>query len=201
MKLIFFLVAVLSASTAAGQNVIINGDFEDLPYDANGVVSGWTVTGAVGAVGDEGSTSPGHAAAFSLGSNSEGNMLAQSFTTIAGQMYTLNFDAGVYGVRSLGPLQLEVQVTGGGTLLTETVTPPYNGDFNPAPFDHYTFSFTADGTSATLKFTDAGLGNNSADVVLDTVSVVVVPEPMTSALFILGVTPVLCCILRKRSVR
>ena len=197
-KLTFFLLAVLCTSIAAAQNVIINGDFDDPPYDTIGAVSGWTVTGSVGAVGDEGFTTPDHAAAFSLGGNSDGNMLSQSFATIPGQAYTLDFDAGVYGIRSLGPLQLQIQVTGTGTLLTETVIPPYNGNFNPAPFDHFMFSFIADSASATLKFNDIGLGNNAADIILDTVSVAAIPEPTSLVLVMVGAVPLLGYIRRRR---
>jgi len=198
LKFLGIFIFAVAASISSAQNVIINGDFEAPPYDTIGAVSGWAVTGAVGSVGDEGFTSPGHAAAFSLGGNSQGNMLSQSFATTIGQVYTLDFDAGVYGVRSLGPLQLQVQVTGSDTLLAETVTPPYNANFDPAPFDHFNFTFTADSLTTTLKFTDVGLGNNAADVILDTVSVVGVPEPMTAAFLALGAAP-LVYILRKRS--
>lgn len=197
-RLTFFLVALLFGSTAPGQNVIINGDFEAPPYDIIGAVSGWTVTGAVGSVGDQGSTSPDHAAAFSLGGNSQGNMISQNFATTIGQAYALDFDAGVFGVRSLEALQLQVQVIGSETLLNETVTPPYDGNFEPGPFDHFDFTFTADSATTTLKFTDVGLGNNAADVMLDTVSVVVVPEPMTAILLAFGVAP-LVWVLRQRS--
>ena len=200
-KLTFFLIAVLCTSIAAGQNVIINGDFETGPFDTNGTVSGWTVTGDVGNVSSVGSTSGSHAAAFSLGGDSEGNMLSQTFETVSGATYTLDFDAGVFGVRDEGPLSLQVQVFGAGmsTLLTETVVPPYNGDFSPASFNHYTYSFVADGIAATLTFTDFGTGNANADVALDTVAVI--PEPMSSVLITFGALPLLGCILRRRSVR
>lgn len=200
-KLIFFLGPVFCISIAAGQNVIINGDFEEPPYDTIGVVSGWTVTGAVGSVDNQGSTSPDHAAAFSLGGDSQGNMLSQTFATVSGATYTLDFDAGVYGVRDAGPLSLQVQVFGAemSTLLTATVVPPDNGDFIPASFDHYTYSFVADGIMTTLIFTDFGMENANADVMLDTVAVI--PEPMSSVLLTFGAAPLLCYVLRKRSVR
>lgn len=193
------IATTFSFSVASAQNVIINGDFETGPYDTIGVVSDWVVAGNVGEVGDEGFTSPSHAAAFSLGGNSEGNMLSQSFATTMGQVYTLDFDAGVYGVRSLGPLQLQVQVIGSETLLDQTVTPPYNGNFNPAPFDHFDFMFTADSALTTLKFIDIGLGNNAADVILDTVVVeaTAIPEPSSVALTAVGIGA-LVPLLRKR---
>lgn len=185
---------------AGAQNIVVNGDFETPPDNA---LTGWTVTGDVAKTGDEGFTTPSNAAAFSVGANSQGDMLSQILGTTAGQSYTLDFDAGVFGVRSLGPLSLQVQVFGAGmdTLLDETVVPPYNGNFDFPSFGHYTFSFTADSASSTLKFTDMGLGNNSADIVLDTVSVVAsVPEPVSSMLLLVG-GGVLALVRGRRSAR
>jgi len=200
-RLIVFVVVVLCASLAAGQNVIINGDFETGPFETNGTVSGWTVTNNVGDVSGEGFTSSSHAAAFSLGGDSQGNMLSQTFATVSGITYTLDFDAGVFGVRTGDPLSLQIQVFGSGmsTLLEETVIPPYNGNFNPASFNHYTYSFVADGIFATLTFTDFGTGNLNADVMLDTIAVI--PEPVSSVLLMLGAAPLICLMLRKKTVR
>ena len=187
----FFLVAGAFASIGAvcAQNVIINGDFETGPFETNGVVTDWIVSGNVGDVSGQGATSPTHAAAFSLGHDSQGDSISQTFATQSGQDYTVEFDAGVYGVRDAAPLQLRMQVFGAGmgTLQDQTVTPPDVGSFNPAVFAHYSFNFTADATSTTLQFTDVGSGNASADVMLDTVSVAAVPEPSVWMLMLLGV--------------
>jgi hypothetical protein len=174
--------------SACAQNVIINGDFETGPFETNGVVTDWVVSGNVGDVSGQGDTSPTHAAAFSLGHDSQGDSISQTFATQSGQEYDVDFDAGVYGVRSGDPLQLRMQVfdAGMGTLQDQTVTPPDVGSFNPAFFAHYTFTFTADSTSTTLTFTDVGTGNASADVMLDTVSVATAPEPSAWILMFLG---------------
>jgi hypothetical protein len=200
LKLITLFASIIFVSVAGAQNVLLNGNFEIGPYDTIGVVTDWVVVGNVGEVGNEGFTSPSHAAAFSLGGSSQGDMLSQSFATSIGQVYTLDFDAGVFGARTQSPLQLQVQVFGAGTLLNQTVTPPENGTFNPAPFAHYTYMFTADSGSTTLKFTDVGLGNQNADVILDTVSVVPAPEPATWALMTSGAVSLLYVLRRRRSV-
>src|SRR3954469_24971007 len=187
------LLCVWSVCVAFGQTVIINGDFETPPYETNGAITGWDVTGHVGEVSGEGFTSASHAAAFSIGGDSDGNTLAQTFSTLAGQSYTIDFDAGVVGMRTGGPLSLQIQVFGLGnaTLVDDTIIPPYNGTFGAPTFAHYVYTFMADGPATTLKFTDIGLGNGSADIVLDTVSVVPispaeVPEPATVILLGVG---------------
>lgn len=149
-----------------------NPNFEVGPFNTNHVVTGWTVVGNVGD-NSEGSTSSSHSAAFSAGANSQGDMLSQSFTTTNGQTYAIDFDAGIFGVRSGSPLQLRVEVLGAGTLVNQVITPPEAGTYNPAQvqFQHYHFIFTANGASTTLRFTSIGLGNGGADQVVDTVSI------------------------------
>src|SRR5205085_11630060 len=120
---------------------LTNADFETGPFWTRGAVTGWTL-GGTGHVSDNGQafTSPTHGAAFSEGGDSQGDTLSQSFLTTAGKVYTVDFDAGVYGTRTGNPLQLEVQVLGtAGTLLDQTVTPPDAGtvDTSSVVFQHY----------------------------------------------------------------
>jgi hypothetical protein len=121
----------------------------------------------------EGATSPTHSAALTAGSNSQGDTLSQSFATITGRNYSLDFDAGIFGQRSGSPLQVNVQVIGNATLLNQTITPPDAGTFTPTnvTFQHYHFTFTADSSNTTLSFSSVGLGNAAADQVIDTVTV------------------------------
>jgi hypothetical protein len=195
----FFLAAAFLVSSpwcGRAQNLLVNGDFETPPFFSLGVVSGWTVGGNVASVDNQGSTSASHAASLSAGNNSQGDTLSQTFATMIGTVYTLEFDAGVYGIRSADPLQLQIQIFGAATLLNQTVTPPENGSFNPAPFQHYTFNFVADSASTTLQFSNIGLGNANADVMVDTVSVV--PEASTLAALVLGGALLFGAMRRKR---
>jgi hypothetical protein len=99
--------------------------------------------------------------------------------TVPGRVYSLDFDAGIFGMKT-GTLQLRAQVNGNSSLLNQTVTPPYAGTYNPASvrFQHYHYAFTADSDMTALQFTDVGLGNANADIVLDTVSVTSTPTSL-----------------------
>jgi hypothetical protein len=160
-----------------------NGNFETPPFMTVGTVTDWIV-GGPGDIADidEGATSCINSAAFSAGDDSEGNTLSQSFNTVVNQTYKLDFDAAVYGIPDPGAtLQLRAQVTGGSSLVDQTETPLVSGSFvkSAVPWTHYQYTFTADSTVTTLQFSDIGMGNQFADVVVDTVSVV--PTPPTFA--------------------
>ena len=156
---------------------LTNGNFESAPFDSNGTISGWTVGGAADlAASAEGATTGSHSAAFSIGQDSQSNTLSQTFATIIGQDYNLEFDAGVFGTHSGGPLQFRARVydsVTGSSLLDQTVLPPEAGTLNAnaVTFNHYRFSFNATGASTTLEFSDIGTGASGADIILDTVSV------------------------------
>ena len=201
MRLKFLLpfVLVASVSVTFAQNIIVNGNFDEPPPNTDGTVTSWDVTGHAAAVTGQGFTSADQAAALSVSGSFEGDMLSQAFTTTIGQTYTLDLDAGVFGEPTEGPLSLQIQVTGAGALVDATVQPPNNNDFNPAPFNHYTYMFMADTTSTTLKFTDSGGGNQNADVMVDTVSIAAVPEPASSCFLLLGAGSLGLLVLRKRA--
>jgi Protein of unknown function (DUF642) len=151
-----------------------NRNFESPAYDGLGEVTGWTVSGngKINAAA-EGATSGTHSAAFSVTGDSQGNILSQRFFTVPGGVYYLDFDAGISGKPTGGPLQLRAQVIGSGTILDHILTPPNANTFEASQvvFRHYRFTFTANSTVTTLQFSDIGTGNAAADVVLDTVSV------------------------------
>jgi hypothetical protein len=158
-----------------------NWDFESAPYDVNGTVLAWTVTGAGQiAVSSEGATTGNHGAVFSPGGDFQDDTLSQRFFTTAGQQYVLDFDAAVFGVTDSTP-SLRVRVVGNAAPLDQILTPPYVGTFDPnsVQFQHYHFVFTADSSVSTLEFSDIGTGNFNADVVVDSVSVA--PSPPSFA--------------------
>jgi hypothetical protein len=151
---------------------LANGDFESGPFFTDGNVTGWIVGGNRHvADNQEGATSGSHSAALSSGGNFTGDTLSQSFPTVVGGIYALDFDAAIFGKRSGSPLQLKVEVLGGATLVNQTVNPPEAGTFTASAvtFQHFNFTFTADSTTTTLRFTSVGAGNTSADQVVDTV--------------------------------
>lgn len=166
--------------SANAQNLIANGDFETGPVNISGTIPNWTIGGPTHvAAMAEGATSGSYCAAFNEGGNFEGDTLSQSFTTVPGQAYVLEFDSGIYGIPSGTTLQLRFQVIGNTTRLDETFPPPCPNTYDPKLLylHHYYRPFTADSSTTTVKFTDVGLGNGSADTMLDSVSVTVAPTP------------------------
>jgi uncharacterized protein DUF642 len=180
---ILVLLSVLTAVAVDAQNLIQNGDFEAEPHDPFSTIVDWNIFGT-GFVHSamEGATSGSFGAALSIGGDTEGNILSQTFGTTPGQAYLLQFDTGVYGVRSEGALQLSIGVSGAGSLLEQTLTPPDALTYDPSNviFHHYRYAFIADSSSATLQFANVGPGNSNADIVVDTVSLVptVLPPPV-----------------------
>jgi len=158
--------------TPAPPSLLVNGDFETGPFDTRGVVTGWNINGPDLEVKREGATSGTHSAVFSAGADSQGNGINQFFPTVPGQTYTLEFDAGVFGITA-SQLKLSVAVWTHDSVLSDEVTPPYSGTYDPArvKFQHYRYTFTATSDSGGLFFENSGLGNASADVVLDSVTV------------------------------
>jgi hypothetical protein len=153
---------------------LVNANFETGPFVSLGTITGWTFGGnAKGADLSEGATSGTHGAALNAGGDFQGDTLSQTFGTIPGQVYSVDFDAGIFG-QETGTLQLRVQVKGTAVLLDQTVTPPYAGTYTPGAviFQHYHYVFTSDTSTATLQFSDIGLGNGGADTIIDTVLVV-----------------------------
>ena len=139
-----------------------------------GTVTRWTVGGSVADRSAEGSSGGTHAAVLTAGVNSQGDTLTQQFFTTVNQVYMLDFDAGIYGVPDSGStLQLRVEVIGADTRLDETIAPPVAGTNDPAlvQFQNYHRIFTANSAVTTLRFTSVGLGNATADQILDTVVV------------------------------
>jgi hypothetical protein len=183
--------------SAQAQNPLLNPNFDSGTHGTVGVVTDWNVNGNV-ASHTEGATSDIYSAVLSAGADSEGDTLSQTFATTAGLQYQLDFDAGIYGQRTDSPLQLRIQVFGTGTLLDETVTPPdtFTYQTTEVSFKHYTFTFTADSAQTTLQFSNIGLGNANADVVVDTVSVV--PEPSSVMTLIFGAALLLGVVLFRR---
>jgi hypothetical protein len=163
---------------SAANPTLTNGDFETGPFFMDGTVTGWAVGGS-GHVADnaEGATSFAHGAALSSGGNSQGDTLAQTFSTMNNQMYAVDFDGGIFGKRNGAPLKLRVEIIGTGTIVDQTVTPPEAGTYDPASvqFQHYHIVFKANNASTVLRFTSVGLGNGGADQIVDTVTVTAVP--------------------------
>ena len=196
IKTIVAVLALLSAN-AASAGVFSNGNFE------TGLLGPWVATGNVQIANNTpgngfyfGAGNPGHdgahAIAFNSGNTAPNGVLTQTFNTVLGQAYDLSFE---FGATSGGTQSLLSSILGvnGLTLLGSTTTT----DSNPNPnLTVASIHFIADGSSATIKFTDVA-SNSSFDLdgLLDNVALQAVagapaagnvPEPASLALLGLG---------------
>jgi len=191
-------VILLAITAAPGEAALItNGGFE-----SGG--TGWTLTGNAGFFTDIDRTRTGDGLVqFNFGQNTPNAVLSQSFTTVASQEYVLEFFIVKHGTGG-GDAQLDVDVFDGGdftgtNLLDDTATFSGSGvSFNSqdgtpeglTPFyEQFIFTFTADSTTTTLRFTDTSTNANTFDTYLDDVSVVVPsPAALPAGLALLGLT-------------
>lgn len=178
-----FVAAILCAlpRLACPQNLVTNGNFETPPYDLNGTIASWSISGNNQiAETTEGATDGNHSATFNVGGNFSGSLISQNLNTTVGQWYVVDFDSGIYGQRTGSPLQLNLQISSGSNQIAYAVTPPET--HSPVSFHHYRFTFIAASTTATVQFSDVGLGNANADTLLDAVSVQPTPSPAAGQL-------------------
>ncbi len=209
MKLNYTILATTLLSVSASNAALFaNGGFEDadLANDTTSTTAptGWVISGTAGIVHRDGnffganiigSVDPTVIAAFEGrqfvhfgdGGAAAGGTIAQTFDTIMGTTYTVEFS--IAGGDFDGSSHQIIADAGGGLGgLTQAAT---NNTYST-----HTFDFTATGTSTTLTFTDdLQSGGVSSDLILDGVSVTPIPEPSSTALLGLGG---LALILRRR---
>ncbi|MEA5614557.1 choice-of-anchor C family protein [Nodularia spumigena] len=187
-------VAALAGPAMAGTNLIINGSFEEsnlnpgsgwIPMNGgNTAIVGWTTIGAgIDYMGTILAASDG-TRSIDLNNVTSGGGIEQSFTTVAGWIYTVEFDlsANMYG----GPTPKVMRVGAAGQ------SEQFEFDYvaagataaNPA-WERITWSFVGNGSSATLRFEGISGGVYGADI--DNVIVTGrVPTPGTAALIGMG---------------
>ena len=202
---------LLAYGSNAFAELIVNGDFNTGMPNA----PGWTVIGNVSHVGAGGppfwfgagtaaENGPG-VIAFNAGNTPPNGSIAQSFGTVAGSNYTVEFDFGVTenGTSATVMQGLIATVLGTGNIVLGTLAvSDTNSPSLPNNLDTYTFSFVANGAQATLRFSDLQTnGTFNFDGVLDNVSVTgpapaQIPEPGTLGL--LGVALAGLALRRRR---
>jgi len=193
-------VILLAITAAPGEAALItNGGFEE----SDG--TGWMLTGNASFftdIDDRPRTGDG-LVLFNAGEDTPDAVLSQSFTTVASQEYVLEFFIVKHGTGG-GDAQLDVDVFDGGdftgtNLLDDTATFFGSGvifnsqDGKPeglTPFyEQFIFTFTADSTTTTLRFTDTSTDAGGFDTYLDDVSVVIPsPAALPAGLALLGLT-------------
>ena len=201
--------ALLISTSASAAELIVNGGFENptitdpccstVPPEA---LPGWTIdTGNVNVVNGTFGSSAGNLAKEGnqyldlVGQGGIGS-LSQSFATVAGQMYTLNF-AFSHNLFGGTPSASASFLVGGlsGTVAHST------GSTSNLDWQSFVGNFTATGPTSTLKFTNLTGGSNEG-IFLDAVSVQsAVPEPATWAMMLMGFAGIGFGMRRSRAVR
>ena len=177
------ITSVNDAPTFLGPELISNGDFGN--SDLAG--TGWTTTGAAVVQSDQ--------LNFGGSNATTENTLSQTINTVDGETYTLSFN---YRDRSGGTNTLNqslvVSVDGIGNLLT---TEAILTDTDDQIYVRYTFTFTADSATSTIKFTDTSAdpdsmssGSESNDGRLDNISVKQTDGNLSSVTYVEDSTPV-----------
>src|SRR4029077_3071499 len=114
---------------------------------------------------------------FNNGQRTPNGVLSQTFATTPGATYNLSFDLGVYSYQTTAEQRAQITVTGNGALLSQTVS--IFGVGTGTAFNHKSFAFTANSSSATLTFTDVSPATINIDMLLDNVRVSPATVPPT----------------------
>ncbi len=159
------IVTVSISVAQPSSQLLVNGSFES-------DFTGWTNTGnqAIQTPSIYYSPTDGNKLVSFNSVNSQPNgVLSQSFATVSGQTYTLEFDAGVLSFNTF-PQTLQVTVAGTSNVLTQTLT--LNGFTNGSNrWFPQSFTFIANSTVSTLTFRDQSTATNGLDLLLDNVRV------------------------------
>jgi choice-of-anchor C domain-containing protein len=192
---------VTVAGQASAGNLVINGDFSapnaaTLPndgsvykfiYAGDPSLTGWTVTN--GSVETDvtvptfgAPTASGNPQNLDLDGNSAGT-IAQSFATIAGQTYVLDFN---YSNNPYGP-GAAATVTVSGSSFSPLVISHSDAAAGSLDWKNVDVTFVATSASATLMFASNDPASSTTGILLDNVSVTsAVPEPSSVTLLGLG---------------
>jgi len=136
-----------------------------------------------------------------------GGVLAQSFTTVAGQSYLVGFDAAAFGVAGTQTLSVQINDLAHMTLTSlQTVTVDSLNDLDAA-FTQFSFGFTATGGLAEIRFENISAVTDDIDAALDNVvispragidEISPVPEPATWLMLLAGYSCLALSLRRQR---
>lgn len=155
--------------------ILNNGSFE------NGQ-AGWAMSGNFVVI----DTTPPYLASngnkllvFNGGQTQPNGLISQSFGTVPGQQYRLDYDMGILGLNN-SEQRLGVQVTGTVDHIAQIEAGVANGLGNTVwtPKSH---TFIADSSTTTLAFGDLSTTTNSVDLMLDRVRVTAIPSLVNTA--------------------
>jgi len=190
MKKILAIAAFAAlAPMSQAAELVTNGGFEDssfsgafTTYGTGGGLNGWTIeSGSVDLINSYWQPASGH---YSLDLNGNGpGVISQSIATEIGRTYNVSFSmAG--NTDGGGALKVITVGAGGDHSFTFDSTGKSHGDMG---WITKSFSFVADSTSSTLRFSGSG-DNTYYGAALDNISVTAapVPEPETYAMLVAG---------------
>ena len=142
--------------------VFQNGDFE------TGDLTGWNYFGNSGVATGTfpwGIPSEGNCFFdFNGGNTTPDGIIQQTIKVTPGSKYLLSFDFAKGGNGS-GTAALKVEAIGKNVLATENFSNSVGG--LPGKYTRYTLTFIPDDTIAIIRFTDASIGTNNFDVLID----------------------------------
>jgi hypothetical protein len=166
MDAAYTLTAVYAAAPPPVVGAFVNGSFENDE-------TGWTNTGTRGVIS---AVSPYTARQgsklmiFNGGGGPNDGVVSQSFATVVGQTYAIDFDMGVVGTSSVQQ-RLQISATGSTSLLSQVET-MNGGGASTTRWLPKSFSFVADSTTTTVAFTDVSTTSTNVDMTLDNVRIV-----------------------------
>ncbi len=160
---------------AVAVGTLVNGSFE-------AGETGWNMTGNRVVYESDGTYVANDGtkmAIFNAGNTTPNAVVTQSFSTIPGKSYVLDYDIGILALNT-SEQRLGVEVTGAGSLvsLTESVFGNSTGNSVWAARSH---AFTADSTITTLTFRDLSATTQNVDLMLDQVRVTMEADPVNTA--------------------
>jgi choice-of-anchor C domain-containing protein len=194
LKSVFAIVAALTVAVpSAPANIIVNGSFETgtLPtppgttfVSGSTAIDGWLVGGhGIDYIGtywqaSDGGRSVDLDSGTVLGAGPYDGSIAQTFGTVSGQPYRVNFDMAGNPDGAPALKSLEVSAAGQSANLSFLNSSQTLSNMGYQPRE---FLFTANSSTTTLMF--KSLSGTGYGAVIDNVSVIAVPEP---ASFLLG---------------
>ena len=182
-------IPLFGAAIASGNNIVLNGGFENpfLPADSFAYFSsipGWQLAfGNAVEIQSGIAGAPYQDAQFAELDSTASSGIYQDLATIPGAQYDLSF---AFSPRpGIPSIQNQLQVLWGGEVIA-TIGPAGGTDLQNTVWTVYNYELTAHGESTRLEFADMG-PSDSFGTYIDAISVITaVPEPASFALIGVG---------------